>query len=122
MSVDPSNDRGQEMTEHSLFALSDLADQSARKVEVDGHEIAIVRIGDDVYAIGDVCSHAEVSLSEGFVDPDDCAIECVKHGAMFDLETGEPITLPATRPVPVYAVAVIDDEVVLTISGSEDPT
>ena len=107
------------MTEHTLFPLSELADESARKVELNGHEVAIVRIGDDVYAIGDVCSHAEVSLSEGFVDPDDCAIECVKHGAMFDLKTGEPITLPATRPVPVYDVAVVDDQVVLTITGSE---
>ena len=107
------------MTEHTLFPLSELADESARKVELDGHEVAIVRIGDDVYAIGDVCSHAEVSLSEGFVDPDDCAIECAKHGAMFDLKTGEPITLPATLPVPVYDVAVVDDQVVLTITGSE---
>jgi 3-phenylpropionate/trans-cinnamate dioxygenase ferredoxin subunit len=110
------------MTEHTLFPLADLTDESARKVEVDGHEVAIIRIGDDVYAIGDVCSHAEVSLSEGFVDPDDCAIECVKHGAMFDLKTGDAITLPATRPVPVYDVAVVDDQVVLTITASKEPT
>ena len=108
------------MTEHALFPLADLAEDSARKVEIDGHEVAIVRIGDDVYAIGDVCSHAEVSLSEGFVDPDDCAIECVKHGALFDLKTGEPITLPATKPVPVYEVAVVEHQVVLTISKDPD--
>lgn len=107
------------MTEHTLFPASDLADESARKVEVDGHDIAIVRIGDDFYAIGDTCSHAEVSLSLGFVEPDDCAIECVKHGAMFDLTTGEPITLPATRPVPVYDVKVVDDQVVLTVTEQE---
>ena len=56
---------------------------------------------------------------EGFVDGDDCAIECVKHGALFDLQTGEPITLPATRPVPVYEVEVVDGQVVLTIGEQE---
>lgn len=110
------------MTEHPLFPLSDLASGSARRVEVDGHAIAVVRIDDDLYAIGDTCSHAEVSLSEGFVEADDCSIECVKHGAQFDLRTGEPLTLPATRPVPVYDVAVVDDQVVLTITESEDPS
>ena len=103
-------------SEHVLFELTEIDDGSARKVEVEGREIAVVRIGDDVYAIGDTCSHAEVSLSEGFVDADECAIECVKHGATFDLETGEPITLPATRPVPVYDVAVVDGSLILTIS------
>jgi len=103
-------------SEHTLFELAEIDDGSARKVEIDGREIAVVRIGDDVYAIGDTCSHAEVSLSEGFVDADDCAIECVKHGALFDLKTGEAITLPATRPVPSFAVAVVDGSVVLTLA------
>ena len=107
------------MTEHLLFPWSELADGSARKVEVAGHAVAVVRIGDDVYAIGDTCSHAEVSLSEGFVEADDCSIECAKHGAQFDLRTGEPLTLPATRPVPVYDVAVVDGQVVLTVTESE---
>ena len=103
------------MTAHELFGLDELAPDSARRVEVAGHDIAVVRIGDDVYAIGDTCSHAEVSLSEGWVEPDDCAIECVAHGAMFDLETGEPLSLPATRAVPVYEVSVVDGTVVLTL-------
>ena len=62
----------------------------------------LVRIGDDVYAIGDTCSHANVSLSEGEVLADDREIECWKHGSTFSLLTGEPQTLPATQPVPVY--------------------
>ena len=57
---------------------------------------------DDVYAIGDVCSHANVSLSEGEVWCDEREIECPKHGSTFSLETGEPVTLPATQPVPVF--------------------
>ncbi|MXW97565.1 MAG: non-heme iron oxygenase ferredoxin subunit [Acidimicrobiaceae bacterium] len=105
------------MTTHELFPLDELKTDSARRVEVEGREIAVVRIGDDVYAIGDTCSHAEVSLSEGWVEPDDCAIECVAHGAMFDLETGEPLSLPATRAVPTYEVSVADGMVVLKLDA-----
>ena len=108
------------MTTHELFPLEELAPDSAKRVEVSGHEIAVVRIGDDVYAIGDTCSHAEVSLSEGWVEPDECAIECVAHGAMFDLETGEPLSLPATRAVPVYEVSVVDSMVVLKIDPADN--
>ena len=106
------------MAAHELFPLDELASDSVRRVVVDGREIAVVRIGDDVYAIGDTCSHAEVSLSEGWVEPDECAIECVAHGAMFDLETGEPLSLPATRAVPVYEVSVVDGMVLLTLDTS----
>lgn len=60
------------------------------------------------------------SLSEGFVEADDCAIECERHGALFDLRTGEPLSLPAVRPVPSYDVAVVDGEVVLIISEETD--
>ena len=105
------------MTTHELFSLDELEPDSARRVEVEGREIAVVRIGDDVYAIGDTCSHAEVSLSEGWVEPDDCAIECVAHGAVFDLETGEPLSLPATRAVPTYEVSVVDGMVVLKLDA-----
>ncbi len=106
------------MTTHELFPLHEIETDSARRVEVEGREIAVVRIGDDVYAIGDTCSHAEVSLSEGWVEPDDCAIECVAHGALFDLETGEPLSLPATRAVPTYEVSVVDGMVVLKLDAS----
>ena len=57
----------------------------ARRSRVDGVAVAVVRIDDDVYAIGDVCSHANVSLSEGEVWCDEREIECPKHGSTFDL-------------------------------------
>ena len=104
------------MTIHVLFPLDEIEPGTARKVVVGDREIALVRIGDDVYAIGDTCSHEEVSLSEGFVDTDECLIECWRHGAMFDLRTGEPETLPAVRPVPVYDVSVVDGRVRLEIT------
>jgi 3-phenylpropionate/trans-cinnamate dioxygenase ferredoxin subunit len=93
---------------------------TGRKVEIDGLEILLVRIDDDIYAISDTCSHADVSLSNGFVEADDCAVECPKHGASFDLRTGEALTLPAIRPVPTYEVAVIDGDVVLTLAPLEE--
>ena len=108
------------MTTHTLFPLTEIAAGTARKVVIGSREIALVRIDDDVYAIGDTCSHAEVSLSEGFVEADDCMIECGRHGALFNLRTGEPESLPAVRPVPVYEVEVIDGQVVLTLSDDEE--
>jgi 3-phenylpropionate/trans-cinnamate dioxygenase ferredoxin component len=95
--------------------LDDLAPGTARKVEVDGHLVALVRIEDDVYAIGDTCSHANVSLSEGEVLPQDREIECWKHGSTFSLLTGEPQTLPATQPVPVYEARVEDGQIVVVV-------
>ena len=65
------------MTAVAVCALDDLAPGTARKFDVDGRPVAVVRIGDDVYAIGDTCSHAEVSLSEGEVFADTCEIECL---------------------------------------------
>jgi 3-phenylpropionate/trans-cinnamate dioxygenase ferredoxin component len=87
-----------------LCAYDELVAGAARRFDIGGHRIAVVRIVDDLYAIGDTCSHAEVSLSEGIVFEDDLEIECWKHGATFSLTTGEPQSLPATKPVPVYEI------------------
>ncbi len=89
-----------------LCGVDELKPGTARRFDVEGHRIALVRIGDDFYAVGDRCSHADYSLSEGDVWEDEREIECPKHGSTFSLETGKPLTLPATRPVPVYRVAV----------------
>jgi len=101
------------MTVTRVCSVADVEPDSAIRVVVDRVPIAIVRIGDDFYAIGDTCSHAEVSLSEGEVDPGDRHIECYKHGSRFSLETGEPDCLPATKPVPVYRVKVEGDDVLI---------
>ena len=100
--------------------LADLVPGTATRVDVPGHRICVVRIGDDVYAIGDTCSHANVSLSEGEVDPGDRHIECWKHGSRFSLVTGEPDCLPATKPVPVYRVDVDGDDVYVEVEESSD--
>jgi 3-phenylpropionate/trans-cinnamate dioxygenase ferredoxin subunit len=102
-------------TEVTVGPLAELSPGTARKVEVDGHVVALVRIDDDVYAIGDTCSHANVSLSEGEVLTAEREIECWKHGSTFSLETGEPQTLPATQPVPVYEARVDDGQIVVVV-------
>ncbi len=99
---------------HKLFSLDEIDDGSVRKVEIDDSSVAVVRIGESVYALGDTCSHQEVSLSEGFVDADELTIECGRHGAGFDLLSGEPTCLPAVKPVPVYETSVVDGDVWLS--------
>src|SRR5688500_13994254 len=99
----------------AVCALDDLAPGTARRFVIAGVPAAVVRIDDEVYAIGDVCSHANVSLSEGEVWTDERELECPKHGSTFDLRTGEPVTLPATQAVPVYAVEVADGQVTVTV-------
>ena len=103
-------------TRERLCRVEDLAPGTARRFDVGRHRIALVRIGDDFYAVGDRCSHADFSLSEGEIWPDEVEIECWKHGSTFSLKTGEPQSLPATRPVPVYDVRVEGDEVWVELS------
>ena len=94
-----------------LCAFDDLAPGTARRFDVGSLRVAVVRIGDDVYAIGDRCTHQDISLAEGEVDVDERTIECWKHGSQFDLVTGAPTSLPATRPTPVYGVKVADGRI-----------
>jgi 3-phenylpropionate/trans-cinnamate dioxygenase ferredoxin subunit len=104
------------MSAVAVIRLDDLVPGTARRVEIDGQPVAVVRCGEAVFAIGDTCSHANVSLSEGEVLCDDQEIECWKHGSTFSLATGQPLALPATQPVPVYEVIVRDGDVVVTVS------
>ncbi len=98
-----------------VLRFDELGDGDARRVDVGGARLCLVRIGDRVYAIGDRCTHADVSLSEGEVDPDGCTIECPKHGSEFSLESGDALSLPAVKPTPTYDVSVVDGEVVVDI-------
>jgi 3-phenylpropionate/trans-cinnamate dioxygenase ferredoxin subunit len=94
---------------------SELLPGTATRLDAGPYGVCLVRIGDDFYAISDRCSHAEVSLSEGDVDTYDCSIECWKHGSAFSLVDGEPQSLPATEPVPVYTVSIDGDDVVVKV-------
>jgi 3-phenylpropionate/trans-cinnamate dioxygenase ferredoxin subunit len=95
-------------------ALSDVPEDGVIRVEVSPRNpVAVVRTGDAVYAIRDVCSHADVPLSEGEIDG--TTIECWLHGSRFDLRNGRPTGLPATKPVPVYQTKIDGDDVFVRI-------
>jgi 3-phenylpropionate/trans-cinnamate dioxygenase ferredoxin subunit len=96
-----------------VCAVSDVPDSGAIRVEINGTPLAIVRSNGEVYAIYDICSHAEVSLSEGEVE--DTTIECWLHGSRFDLLTGAALGLPATQPVPVYPTKIDGDDVFVDV-------
>ena len=98
----------------------DLAPNTAPRFMVDAAPVAVVRLGDDVYAIGDICSHADLSLSDGEVLPEEKSIECWRHGSKFDLITGEALTLPATMPIPVFVARVVDGNVEVTIEPADE--
>ena len=101
------------MTFQRACSFSDLVDSTPTKVVVDGLDVAVVRHGDELFAIEDECSHAAVALSEG--DVEDCTLECFLHGSRFDLRTGKPTGPPATEPVPVFAVQINGDDVLIDI-------
>jgi 3-phenylpropionate/trans-cinnamate dioxygenase ferredoxin component len=108
------------MTESPVFtracALSDLPAEGVIGVEVDGEPVAVARVAGEVFAVHDVCSHAEVPLSEGEVY--DHTVECWLHGSCFDLRTGQPTGPPATVPVPVYPVRIEGDDVYVATKES----
>ena len=98
-----------------VCSLSELPDEGAIRVELGSTPVCVARSGGQVYALRDVCSHADVPLSEG--DVEDGAIECWLHGSLFDLKTGAPSGLPATKPVPTYAVTVEGDDVLVQMES-----
>ncbi len=95
--------------------LSELPDGLAVRVEGGQHGICVARVGRDVYALVDRCSHQRWPLSDGEVSASDLTVECTKHGSTFSLRDGSPSCLPATRPVQVYQTRVEGDEVVVTV-------
>lgn len=88
------------------------------RAEAAGLRLAVFRIEDDFYVIGDRCSHAEASLSEGELFG--YGVECPLHGSEFDVRTGRPSSLPATRPVPVYQTRVEAGELLVLACPAEE--
>ncbi len=98
------------MARHAVAKVDELAVDSLRKVVVDGEEICLAHAEDgNFYAIGDVCTHEEYSLSEGELWG--LEVECPAHGSRFNLQTGEVTGLPAVVPAKVYPVIVEGDDV-----------
>ena len=95
--------------------VADLASGAALRVDLGDRDVAVVRDGDDWYAVDDECSHAAIPLSEG--DVEGCEIECWLHGSRFDLRTGKPSGPPATEPVAIYPVRVEGDDVLVDLES-----
>lgn len=100
------------MAAEKVCSVSDLTLNQAKKVVVGGVPIALVLdAAGEVHAIGDTCTHGDISLSEGFVE--DGTLECWAHGSKFELSSGKPLTLPAFEPVPVFVVDVVDGDILI---------
>jgi len=96
--------------------VSQLADNTAVGLEIDGVPLCIARTQGEVYAISDICSHADVNLSDG--DVEDGTVECWLHGSRFDLRSGRPTGLPANRPVPTFPVKIDGDDIYVSLKES----
>lgn len=108
------------MTEFIRVAdLAQIAQGSALKVMVNNKPVAVVNTKEGVFAVSDICSHADVSLAEGEVV--DCSIECWLHGSQFDLRTGVPLSPPAIARVDTYEVRLVDEGASTQVEISTEP-
>ncbi|WP_336650927.1 MULTISPECIES: non-heme iron oxygenase ferredoxin subunit [unclassified Leucobacter] len=107
------------MARQKVAALGELVQDQAIRVVVDDVPIALVLDGQgEVHAIGDTCTHGQISLAEGFVEDD--TLECWAHGSAFSLRTGYPQNLPAYEPVPVYVVEIEDGDVYIDTNVTKE--
>jgi 3-phenylpropionate/trans-cinnamate dioxygenase ferredoxin subunit len=101
-----------------VCALDDVPEGGALGVEVGDTPVAVVRSEEGLFAVNDICSHAEVSLSEGEVY--EGTIECWLHGSCFDLSTGKPTNPPATQPIATYKIKVEGGDVYVALASDDD--
>ncbi|MFN2490982.1 MAG: non-heme iron oxygenase ferredoxin subunit [Actinomycetota bacterium] len=94
------------MTYETVSKVDEIPDAGMKQVVVRGELVGLYRVGDEVFALGDVCTHEEAYLTDGDFDPDDMEVECPLHGSRFNVATGEVRILPATRPEPTYEVKI----------------
>jgi 3-phenylpropionate/trans-cinnamate dioxygenase ferredoxin component len=106
------------VTFHLAIELASLPSETLRAVQVANREILLVRRGESVWAVAGRCSHEDARLAEGYLEGD--AVECPRHGARFDLQTGRQQTLPATRPIATYPVRLAEGAVWIGVSDAEN--
>ncbi|MHB8190242.1 MAG: Rieske (2Fe-2S) protein [Ferrimicrobium sp.] len=107
------------MMETIIGSSTDFPEGESRRVVVGKTAIVVVRLGGELYAIGDICSHAHYFLSEGEIYPEEKEIECWKHGSTFSLIDGKPQCFPATAAVPVFNVVERDGAVAIDFASQE---
>lgn len=103
------------MTAHELCPLDALDEAVPFSAKAGDVEVVVVRCEGELFCLENVCSHENFPLADGEVDAYNCEIECARHGSMFDLATGEPRSLPATKPVRTFEVVVRDGTVVVEV-------
>jgi nitrite reductase/ring-hydroxylating ferredoxin subunit len=102
------------VAKYQVAKTTDLAPGEMKLVEVSGVPVCVVHSQDGpFYAVNDICSHEETSLAEGWTY--DSEIECPRHNAIFDLKTGEAVSLPATEPIATYPVTIEGDDVYISL-------
>jgi 3-phenylpropionate/trans-cinnamate dioxygenase ferredoxin component len=107
------------MTQHRVIKTTDIAAGEIKRVEVDGLAVCVVHAeGGEFFAMKDICSHEAYPLSDGWTY--DKEIECGHHNAIFDMTTGEVLSLPATKPIRMYQVVVDGDDVVVSIDDEDE--
>ena len=107
------------MSEVRVASTSEISLTDPIRVEVDGIHVSLVRdSAGEIHALGDTCTHGEISLSEGFIEGD--SLECWAHGSRFNMFTGKPENLPAFEPVPVFPVRVDGDDVMIDVHNPID--
>lgn len=109
------------MTRTRACSLDELPQDRALRVVIDDVAIAIVRdSAGEVHAIGDTCSHGQISLADGFLEDD--TLECWAHGSAFSLKTGVPLNLPAYEPVPVFEVIIDGSDIFIDPTRTKEIT
>jgi nitrite reductase/ring-hydroxylating ferredoxin subunit len=86
--------------------------------DVAGRRVMIANVQDKLFAVDDTCTHAQASLADGYLQVDECTVECALHNAVFDLKTGEALEAPAEDSLASYPVSVDGDEVYIEIDGT----
>lgn len=96
-----------------VATVSELPPGASRCVVIDGKKVALFNVEGELYAIDDMCSHAEASLSEGAFSGEE--VECPRHGARFNVKTGEALSMPAWAPVDTFKVKVEGDDIFVAL-------
>ncbi|MBH74290.1 MAG: hypothetical protein CL896_00670 [Dehalococcoidia bacterium] len=103
------------MSEYTKVAsLSELSSGEMKMVTVDEEDILLANVGGTIHAVSDLCSHADASLSDGYIEEGE--VECPLHGSRFNLATGEALNLPADEPLKVYEIKVEGDDILVRIT------
>jgi len=93
----------------TVARVGEIPDGGVKVVRLEGQAVAVFHVDGEYFAIDDICTHDGGPLAEGALDG--YTIECPRHGARFDVRTGDVLAMPATTPVPVYAVRIEGDDI-----------